>query len=123
MDKLLNHKPSIIVGTMRPTAFIPLPRRFILKHFALQEELREARKKLAELENRLAGEEVMVVRDITREKAKEEIRQLLRGGETLYFSDISDKLRLDLEVVVDVCRELQNDKEIGIDEEALARAK
>jgi len=106
-----------------PLLISPLPTRFVLEYFALREELRQARQQLAELENRSVGEEVMVVRDITKEEAKEEIRQLLNGGDTLYFSDIADKLRLDLEMVVDICRELQGDKEIGIDEEALARTK
>ena len=109
--------------TRSPLSISPLPTRFVLEHFALREELRQARQKLAELENRSSGEEVMVVRDITKEEAKEEIRQLLKGGHTLYFSDIADKLRLDLEMVVDICRELQGDKEIGIDEEALTRTK
>lgn len=104
-----------------PLSISPLPTRFVLEYFALREELRQARQKIAELENKPLGEEVMVVRDITKEEAKEEIRQLLKGGDTLYFSEIADKLRLDLEMVVDICRELQDTKEIGIDEEVLAR--
>ncbi|MFC1949739.1 hypothetical protein ACFLW0_06170 [Chloroflexota bacterium] len=100
----------------------PLPPRFVLEYFALREELRQARQKITELEKNLLGEEVMAVRDITKEEAKEEIRQLLKKGHTLYFSDIADKLRLDLEMVVDICRELQENKEIGVDEDALARA-
>ena len=107
----------------RPLSISPLPTRLVLEYFALREELRQARQKLAELENRPSREEVMVVRDITKEEAKEEIRQLLKGGHTLYFSDIADELRIDLEMVVDICRELYNDQEIGIDEEALARTK
>jgi len=107
---------------LRSPLFIsPLPTRLALEYFALREELRQARQKIAELENRPLEEEVMVVRDITKEEAKEEIRQLLKGGDTLYFSEIADKLRLDLEMVVDICRELQDTKEIGIDEEALAK--
>ena len=105
----------------RPLSISPLPTRFVVGYFALREELRQTRQKLLELENRLSREQVMVVRDITKEEAKEEIRQLLKGGDTLYFSEIADKLRLDLEMVVDICRELQDTKEIGIDEEALAR--
>ncbi|MBA7678137.1 hypothetical protein ES703_86408 [subsurface metagenome] len=109
-----------IAMSLSPFPISPLPTRFVLRYFALQEELGRVKRKLAELENKPSGEEVMVVRDITKEEAKEEIRQLLKKGETLYFSDIADKLRLDLEMVVDICRELQDKKEIGIDEEVLA---
>ncbi len=109
--------------SVSPFVISPLPRRLALEHFALREELIQARQKIAELENKLAGEEVMVVRDITMEEAKEEIRQLLKEGDTFYFSDIADKLRIDLEIVVDICRELQGDREIEVDEEALTRTK
>jgi len=84
-------------------------------YFALQEELRQARQKLAELKNRLSGEEVMVVRDITKEEAKEEIRQLFSKGQTLYYSDIVKELGLDLELVVDVCNELESEGVVGVD--------
>jgi hypothetical protein len=51
-------------------------------------------------------EETIILREISREEAKDEILQLFLKGETLYFSDIAKQLRLDLELVVDICREL-----------------
>jgi len=53
------------------------------------------------------------------EEATEEIRQLFSSGRTLYYSDIAEELRLDLELVVDICHELQESGEIGIDDRVL----
>jgi len=92
-----------------------------MKHLALQEELKQTKQRLLELESRISEEEVIVIRDITREEAKKEIRQLFLTGRTLCYSDIAEELKLDLKLVVDICREFQENKEIGIDEDALAR--
>jgi len=62
-----------------------------------------------------------MLRDITREEAKKEIQHLFLTGRTLYYSDIAEELKLDLRLVVDICREFQENKEIGIDKDALAR--
>ena len=84
----------------------------------MREELERVKQRLAEIENR---EEAIVLREMTREEAKQEIRQIFQSGRTLYYSDIANELALDLRLVVDVCRELQENKEIGIDKDALAR--
>ena len=123
MAKLLNKSRELIGRAMRPTGGSPLPSRFVIENALLRDEVERLKQRLLELEQRISGEKVIMIRDITKEEAKEEIRRLLKGGHTLYFSDIADKLRLDLEMVVDICRELQGDKEIGIDEDALARTK
>jgi len=62
---------------------------------------------------------VIVLREISREQAKQEIQQLFSSGRTLYYSDIAEELGLDLELTVDICRELQESKEIKVDENAL----
>ena len=59
----------------------------------------------------------MTVKEITKEKAREEILQLFKKGDTLYYSDIVKKLNIDLEMVVDICTELQKQKIIEIDAE------
>ena len=64
-------------------------------------------------------EKVIVLREISREQAKQEIQQLFSSGRTLYYSDIAEELGLDLELTVDICRELQESKEIKVDENAL----
>ena len=121
MAKLLNNKKELAGRFQIIPHISPFPTWFIMKHLALQEELKQAKQRLAELESRISGEEVIVIREITREEAEQEIQQLFQSGRTLYYSDIAEELKLDLKLVVDICREFQENKEIGIDEDALAR--
>jgi len=60
------------------------------------------------------GEEVISIREISREQAKAEIAELFEKSETLYFSDIAEELRLDLELVVELCAELQKEGKIKL---------
>lgn len=60
------------------------------------------------------GNEI-VIRDMPRNKAMEEVRSLFANGRTLYYSDIVKKLGLDLELVVDICNELLKKGEISVD--------
>ena len=62
---------------------------------------------------------MIALREISREQAKQEIQQLFSSGRTLYYSDLTEELRLDLELVVDICRELQGKGEIKVDEDIL----
>ena len=59
------------------------------------------------------------VRDISRQQAKEEIRDLFLSGQTLYYSDIAEGLQIELPLVVELCRELQDEGEIEVDADAL----
>lgn len=115
MAKLLNNKQEIIKVYPRITTISPYPTRFVLEYLSLQEELRQVKQRLSELESRIPVEKVIALRSITREEAKQEIRQLFSSGRTLYYSDIVKELRLDLETVVDICNELEEEKEIGVD--------
>ncbi len=63
-------------------------------------------------------EKVIVLREVTAEEAKAEIVELFATGETLYYSDISERLRIDFDMVVDICRELQQEGSIGVDDHA-----
>ena len=121
MAKLIKNKQEVVKIYPRIATVSPLPPRFVMEYLSLQRELKRVKQRLSELENRDSGEKVIVLRDITREEAKQEIRQLFSSGRTLYYSDIAEELGLDLKLVVDICRELQENKEIGIDEDALAR--
>ena len=91
----------------------PLPQQFVLCYLRLERKLEEAEQRLWKFERR---EKVIELRDISREQAKEEIRQLFQSGRTLYYSDIAEELGLELEVVVDICKKLQENGEIAIDE-------
>ena len=118
MAKLLNNKQELATRFPRTTLVSPLLPMDAITYFSFREELERIKQKLLELENR---EKIIVLRELTREEAKEEIRQLFKSGRTLYYSDIAEELKLDLKLVVDICRELQENNEIGIDEDALAR--
>ena len=50
---------------------------------------------------------MITLRDIPKEQAKEEIRQLYSTGETIYMSEVADRLQLPDELVVEICLELQ----------------
>jgi sugar-specific transcriptional regulator TrmB len=62
------------------------------------------------------SEEVMVLRSITRDEAKKEIIDLLDKSEKLYYYDIAEALRLDLEQVVDLMSELESEGVVGVAE-------
>lgn len=67
----------------------------------------------------LAGEErIIVLREITKEEAKDEIRDLFRTGKVLYYSDIAEELRIDLELVVEICQELKGEGEIELSDDS-----
>ena len=92
---------------------MPHPLAFVREYISLQQELEQVKQRLSELE---AREKVIVLKEITREEAKKEIQQLFASGRTLYYSDIVEELKLDLEVVVDICNELQKNKEVSVDD-------
>lgn len=85
----------------------------------MRSDLEQTKQKVAELERRMPEEKVIVLREISRKQAKQEIQQLFSSGRTLYYSDIAEELGLDLELVVDICQELQKGREIEVDEHIL----
>ncbi len=63
-----------------------------------------------------SSEDVMVLRSITRDEAKKEILDLLDKSDKLYYYDIAEALRLDLEEVVQIMSELESDGFVGVAE-------
>ncbi len=59
------------------------------------------------------SEEIVLLRSISREKAKEEIMKLLDKSDKLYYSDIANALRLDLKEVVEIIEELEAEGKVG----------
>jgi len=82
----------------------------------LRMQVQALAEQLKALREALPQERVVVLREISREQAKEEIRNLFRSGEILYYSGIAEQLGLGLELVVDLCNELEAAGEIGVDE-------
>jgi len=79
---------------------------------ALGDSIIKMGEKIAELEKRIPKEAVIILRDISRDQARHEIRELFKGGGSYYYSEIIDILELDLELVVDICSELISSGEI-----------
>jgi len=71
-------------------------------------------KKLVE---HIAGDRprTVVLRAIARDQAKKEILTLFkRSRTTLFYSDVAEQLSLDLELVVELCNELEGEGRIGV---------
>lgn len=85
------------------------------ENLILRDLIHKIEERLANIEAYLPNEKVIVLREISREEAKNEIRKLFSSGKTLYYSDIAQELGLDLELVVDICTELQKQGEIAVD--------
>lgn len=81
-------------------------------------QLRQEARELGQRVERLEGSDeprVVVLREITREQAKHEIRELFGGGRVLDYEAIVTELSLDLELVVNICDELIQEGAIGPD--------
>lgn len=115
MAKTIDNKQELADRFPRSVYLNPATPRFAIEYTALQEELRQLRQRVAELEEEALVDEVIMLKDITKEQAKQEIQKIFSSGRTLYYSDIVKELRIDLETVVDICNELQKNKEIEID--------
>jgi CRP-like cAMP-binding protein len=82
----------------------------------LRSEVEGLKARIEALEARIPEERVVVLTEVSREDAKRQIRELFATGHTLYYSDIAWQLGLDLEMVVDICNELEATGEIHVDD-------
>ena len=103
------------IGMESPSWFEQENTQLRMENYALRERIRAIEERLANIEATIPKERMIILREVSKEEAKEEIRNLFSTGRTLYYSDIAKKLSLDLEMVVDICNELQKSGEIGID--------
>jgi hypothetical protein len=94
----------------------------LVENRKLRKQIEEIAVRLKTVEKRvldlLEEEKVIVLREITREEAKDEIKELFKAGRVLYYSDIAEKLRIDLEMVVEICQELLSKGEIEVSDDA-----
>ncbi len=86
---------------------------------SLLARIKSLENRLALVETSLPGEKIIVLREISRKDAEKEICNLFSRGETLYYSDIAEKLSLDLPTVVSICNDLQQRGEIKVNDDAL----
>lgn len=85
------------------------------ENLILRDTIRRIEERLSNIEASLPRQKVVILRELSKEEAKDEIKGLFSSGKTLYYSDIAQQLRLDLELVVDICDELQEQGDITID--------
>ena len=91
------------------------------ENLTLRDAIRRIEKRLASIESSLPKEKVIILREISKEEAEKEIRSLFSQGKTLYYSDIAERLGLDLQLVVEICNELQTRGEIKVVDDVLQR--
>jgi hypothetical protein len=85
------------------------------ENILLRKEINAIKQQLDELSRKIPEEKVIVLRGISREEAKQEIRELFTDDRTFYYSDIAEELQLDLKLVVEICHELEETGEITVD--------
>jgi hypothetical protein len=115
--KLSYSSPESTTTYSRPYRVIYVGTEIDIEKEMLKQELLELHERIASLEKK---EEMLLIRDIPRKQAKQEIVKLLKSGKSYYYSEIVEKLQLDLELVVDICSELMGNGELAIDEKRLA---
>ena len=85
----------------------------------MQTNIEELERRVAELEETVQHldyeEEVIELRSLTREQAKEEILDIFQSEDTLFYSDIAKRLGIDLQLVVEICQELEEEGDIEVD--------
>jgi hypothetical protein len=84
------------------------------ENLLLRESIRRIEERLNKIEASIPTQKLVVLREISLDEAKKEIAQLFAEGKILYYSDIAEKLRLDLETVVEICNELHSKGEIEV---------
>ena len=113
-------KSTIGYVTTEVSGTYPYPDRLVYEdqllaeNLLLKETLKSLEGKVSMLERKMTKERVMVLRDVPREQAKQEVRELFKTGRVLYYSDVVEELRLDLRSVVEICTELKEGGELAI---------
>lgn len=115
--RLLGSVQSIFTSAMTSSSDILEQENMQLRNenLILRDAIRRIEERLSTIEANLPQEKVVILREISKEEAEKEIRELFSKGKTLYYSDIAQELGLDLESVVDICNELQKQGDINVD--------
>lgn len=86
----------------------------------LKDRVAALEEEVAELRASLVDEEVIELRTNSMKEVKQEILDLFQSGETLFYSNVAKRLRIDLPLVVEICQELEKEGEIEIDADAMS---
>lgn len=82
--------------------------------YTLMQRMQRVEERLEIIEATIPKEKVVVLREISKKEAKEEILRLFTMEQKLYYSDIAKRLGLDLKLIVEICNELQQKGEIEV---------
>lgn len=108
------HKPPLIKPRQRGRWFLPNFPRLIVDNIKFRREINALRMRINTIEERMPEQKTIVMRNIPMEQAKKEIKALFGNRGEYYYSDIAQELGLSLKTVVDICREMQENGEIGV---------
>ncbi|GEM_PF-4061081 len=83
----------------------------------IKEETNKLRKEVDELRLKLGGndEHIVFIREINRNQAKKEIDEFIKTNKTTDLIDIQNKLGIDLELIVDIVKELNKEGKVKLD--------
>ena len=85
---------------------MPFPSRMVNHYFADAEDLRRAKERLAELEEKTARENVIVLQGVPRTEVREQVSRIIAEDGTVLYADIVQRTSLCPAVVMDVYDEL-----------------
>ena len=85
---------------------MPYPSRMVNHYFAAEDELRQAKERLAELEEKTAKENIIVLQGVPRAEVREEVRRILDEDGTVLYSDIVRRTSRCPAVVLDIYDEI-----------------
>lgn len=107
-----------LTGVSRPPALLMPSGGSVTSASLLEAEIRELKETVANLARQMAQHEISVqdpieLRIISKDEARKEIVRLFQEGEVLDYGKISERLRLDLPLVVEVCNDLEKEGLIG----------
>jgi regulator of replication initiation timing len=109
------------IGMESPSWFEQENTQLRIENYALRERIRAVEERLVNIEAAIPRESVVILREISKEEAKKEILELFSQGHTLYYSDVAEQLGLDLQLVVEICNELQSKGEIEVVDDTLQK--
>lgn len=109
------------VGTESPEWLEQENAQLQTENYALRQRIWAIEERLANIEATIPKERVVILREVSKEEAEKEVLELFSQGQTLYYSDIAEQLRIDLKMVVEICNELQNRGEIKVVDDTLQR--
>lgn len=113
---------SNVVGTFEPYGWLDQENAQLrMENYSLRLKIHAIEERLTSLETIIPKEKVVILREVSKEEAEKEILELFSQGQTLYYSDIAEQLRLDLKSVVEICNALQSKGEIEVVDDTLQR--